>query len=161
VAAVLLAVSGTTDLPVWDVWQTPVALAAFAALVSGIAVSVAHAAKPVLRLPERGDAWGWLAVAQGLLAGAVVVLGVKAGLTAPELAQRLVSPGSVVLLILAATLLQRAVPVWASVLRFAVVGLGVLVLATAAWAAPDPAGVAPWLQRNAWLFVALAASGVL
>jgi hypothetical protein len=161
VAAVLLGVSATTDLPVWHVWQTPVSLAAFAVLVSGVAVFVAQVTKPVLRLPERGDAWGWLAAAQGLLAVAVVVLGVKTGLTAPELVTRLTSPASVLLLALAAVLLLRAVPVWACALRYAVVGLGVLVVAATAWAVPDPAGAAPWLQRNAWLFVALAAAGVV
>ena len=50
---------------------------------------------------------------------------------------------------------------WANTIRYAIVSLVVLVLATAAWAGPDPAGVAPWLQRNAWLFVALTAAGIL
>jgi hypothetical protein len=49
---------------------------------------------------------------------------------------------------------------WIGTLRYATIALGVLVFATAAWASPDPTGVAPWLKRNAWLFVALAASGI-
>ena len=57
--------------------------------------------------------------------------------------------------------LLRAMPAWSEALRYAVVVITVLVLATAAWAVPDPAGIAPWLQRNAWLFVALAASAIL
>ena len=32
IAIVMLGVAATTLLPVWDVWQTPVALAAFAVL---------------------------------------------------------------------------------------------------------------------------------
>src|SRR5262249_13177546 len=59
-ATVLLGVSGTTTVPVWEVWQTPVSLAAFATLVSGIAGGLTRAALPALRLPDRGDAWGWL-----------------------------------------------------------------------------------------------------
>ncbi len=161
VAVMLLGVSATTTRPVWDVWQTPVLLAAFALLTSWLAILVARATKPVLQLPERGDSWAWLVVAKGIIAAAVVILGVRTGLASPELAARLASPVSVLLLTLACSLLLRAVPARTSVLRFAVVGFTVLIFATAAWAYPDPSGVAPWLQRNAWLFVALAAAGVL
>jgi len=161
VAAVLLLVSETTDSSIRTIWQTPAALAAYALLVAGLSVLVSRARSGLFHLPERGDSWGWLLVAQGVIAAIAFILCVRTGLLAPELAERLSSPGAVLLLVGAAVLLLWAVPVWANALRYAVVGLGVLVFATAAWAGPDPAGVAPWLQRNAWLFVALAAAGIL
>ena len=118
---------------------------------------VARGSKPFLGIPGRGDLWGWSLIAQAILGAVVVISGLKTALTSPALGERLASPGSVLILVLASALLLRVAPSWASVLRFTAVGLIVLVFATAAWAVPDPAGVVPWLQRNAWLFVVLAA----
>jgi hypothetical protein len=160
-AAVLLGVSETTAQSVLIVWQTPVALAGYTVIVAGLAVLLARARKGIFHLPERGDSWGWLLAAQGAVGAIVLVLCVRTGLLAPELAERVSSPGAILPLAVAAFLLFHAMPLWAETLRYATVALSVLVLATAAWAWPDPAGVAPWLLRNAWLFVALAASGIL
>ena len=161
VAAVLLGMAATTSLPVWDVWQTPLALSGYAALAAGCGVLIARATKPFLGLPERGDDGSWLIIAQGMVAAAALGLSVRTGLTAHELAERLTSPASVLLLVLAAALLLRVLSEWGTMLRFVTLALGVLVFATAAWAVPDPASAAPWLQRNVWLFVALAVAGIL
>jgi hypothetical protein len=148
-----------TTRPLWNHWATPFTLAYHALVVSGFALYIARSRTQPF--PIRGDDWGWLVVAQGSVAVIAIVLGVRLGLTEAELRDRLaVSPFSVILLLGSAALLLRAVPVWANLLRFAAVALVVLVLATTAWAVPDPAGLAPWLQRNAWLFVALAVAGV-
>ncbi len=161
IAAVLLGVSETTDNSEWNIWQTPIALAGYCLLEAGLAVLVTKTRKGQFNLPERGDSWGWLLTAQAIVGAMVLVLSVRTGLLAPKLAERLSSPGSILLLVGAAILLLRSIPLWAETLRHATVGLGVLVFATAAWSWPDPAGSAPWLLRNAWLFVALAASGIL
>ena len=161
VAAVLLGVSELTVRPIWEVWQTPVALAVFALLASWLSIRVVRAAHPFLHLPERGGSLSWLVIAQGLISAAVLILGVRIGLTAPELEERLASPTSTLLITLAAALLIRALPSWASILRFAVIVFVLLVFATSAWAVPDPFGVARRLQRNAWLLVTLAAGGVV
>ncbi len=147
-------------VPVWDLWQTPLMLAIYALVASILArVAIRYA---VTRSPEQWDTGRWLVIAQGVLGGIVIGLGVRLGLTLPDVQDRTAaSPFSVLLLLGAAALLLRAVPTCASVLRFAVVTLGVLVVATTAWTVPDPTGSHPWLHRNAWLFVALAATGVL
>ena len=68
VAAVLLLVSETTDRSIGTIWQTPVALAVYALVVAGLAVLVSRARKGLFHLPERGDSWGWLLVAQVVIA---------------------------------------------------------------------------------------------
>ncbi len=161
VAAVLLGVSEFTPLAVWNVWQTPVTLAAFTLFVSLMAVLATRMTRTYFRLPERGDPWNWLLIGQGLVAVAVLGLGIRTGLTSLELSERLASPVAVLLLTVAAALLTRAAVAWSGVGRFVTLSLGVLVFATAAWALPDPTGVAPWLQRNGWLFVVLGATGIL
>ncbi|WP_439625018.1 hypothetical protein [Gemmata sp.] len=158
VALVLLGVSEATSRSVWNVWQTPLALAAYAVLHSLSWATTRHLTRLVPR-PTRPGAWVEGLVAHGVLAAAVLFLAVRNALVAPELTQRLASPFAVLLLLGAATLLLRAVPTRAAAIRSAAVALGVLVCATAAWAVPDPAGSHPWLHRNAWLFVALAAAG--
>lgn len=161
---VLLAIAGVSRLPVWDEVGTPPALAGYALLTAGIGVWVARRAgsENPFRIPVRGDHWGWLVAAQGVVAALVVLSGVRLALIRPELDVRLsAGPITVLTLVAAAALLLQAVPTWAGALRFAVVGLGVLALAATAWAVPDPAAAHVWLHRNAWLFVALAAAGVL
>ena len=161
VAAVLLGVTETTAAAVGRDWQTHVALASYVLAVAGIVVWVSRAGDSMFHLPVRGDAWGWLLVAQGIVVTFVLIFGIRTGLLAQDRIQRLSSPGGVLLLVGAAVLLVRALPVWAGTLRYAALCLGALVFVTAAWAVPDPAGVAPWLERNAWLFVALSVVGIL
>lgn len=157
--AVLLGVSATTTRPVWDVAQTPLALAALTLMSSGLGMWASRARDPFFRIPVRGDSWVWLVVAIGVIGSGVIVMGVRISLVSQELSTRLVSPLSVLVLACALALQVHAMPVRATGIRLAVTGLAVLVFATAAWAYPDPAGVAPWLQRNGWLFMALAAAG--
>ncbi len=161
VAAVLLGVAEITQAPVGSNWQTHVALATYAFAVAGMALAVSQARAGLLRLPVRGDSWIWLLIAQGVVGAFVLMLGIRTGLVTPGLLERLSSSGSALLLAATALVLVRATPAWAASLRYATVGLGAFAAAAAAWAAPDPAGVAPWLERNAWLFVALTGAGVL
>ena len=160
VILVLLGVARTTSLPGWDVWQTPVALAGYAACASLFALLAGRATRPVVRMPGASSP-DWLLTGQAVVAAAVLALGVRVGLTSADLAERLASPAAIVLLTLAAVVLLRAVPAWAAAIRYTILALGVLVVAAAAWAGPDPHGVAPWLHRNAWLAVAFAAAGTL
>ncbi|MBA4188148.1 MAG: hypothetical protein C0467_09035 [Planctomycetaceae bacterium] len=159
-AMVLLAVGETTSRSVWAVWQTPVALTAYAVFHAVCWATTRHATKFIPR-PPRQDACVEGLAGHAILATTVLVLAVRNGLVAPELTERLASAFAVLLLVGAAALLQRAVPTFASVLRYVCVALGAMVFASAAWAVPDPAGLHPWLHRNAWLFVSLIAVGVV
>lgn len=155
VATVLLGVSATTTLAVWDVWQTPIALAGYVFLTSGLAVRVGRATKPVLGIPERGDPWGWLLVAQGVVAAAVIGLGLRIELTAPEWAERLAAPGAVFLLFATVLVLRDALPTWKATLEVALTALLVSLFVTGAWSMPDLAEPHIWLHRTARLFVFL------
>jgi len=160
-AFVLLGVRETTQLAVWNVWQTPVALAAYSVLTSLSWATPTSGPKYIPRflLPK---VWAEALLAHAVFAVVVIGLGVRLGLRLPELEERIAaSPLSVSLLLGAGALLIRDVPAWAGTLRFAVVTLCVLLGATVAWSAPDPTASHAWLHRNAWLFVALTGTGVV
>lgn len=158
VLAMLLAVAEADARAVWNVPATPLALAAYALVVTLLAVALARRAAPLLRMPERGDSWPWLLAALPLLAVLAGALGLWTGLRSPELLERLANPGAVALLALAFALLTRFQP---EAFRLLSAAVGVYALVALAWAVPDPAGQFVWLHRNAWLFVALAFAGVI
>ena len=161
VLAVLLGVAAGDPRAVWDVPVTSLVLAAFVLGAAGAALAVSRRTTPLLGMPERGDVWSWLLGAQAVVAGAALLLGVRMGLTAPELLDRLANPVGAALLAVAFAVLAKAAPdALRETLRTATVALGVLVLGALAWSVPDPAGGFAWLHRNAWLFVALALAAV-
>jgi hypothetical protein len=152
VAAVGLTVAGLRPGPVWASWPTPPALAGYVLTASGVAWAAAR----------RDDTRrGWLVPAQAAVAAAVLGLAARAALAEPALPPRLAGPLAIALLLPAGAVLARTRSAGhADLLRPAALAAGVAALGLLGWAGPDPAGVAPWLQRNGWLFAALAASAV-
>jgi hypothetical protein len=143
-------------------WGGALALAGYAALTSLLRWVGGRWADlgRLLRLPlsaaEGVD--GWLLPAQTAVACAVLALSLWVCVDFAARADRLAGPLAVLLLVSAGVLLTATAPAsWAERLRPATLVLGVVAVAEAGWAGPDPAGVAPWLDRNVLLMVALAA----
>ena len=162
VLAVLLGVAAGDPRAVWDVPVTSLALAAFVLGAAGAALAVSRRTTPLLAIPERGDVWSWLLAAQAVVAVAAILLGVRTGVIAPGIWERLASPAGVALLAVSFALLAKAAPgALRDTLRTSTVALVVLALGALAWAVPDPLDRFAWLHRNAWLFVALAVAAVV
>jgi hypothetical protein len=141
-------------------WAAALVLAGYvllATLVFRMGPKLEDLARP-LRLPPRGPGGtGWFLPGQAVLAGAVLALSVWVCLCFAGRADRLAGPGAVLALLAAGVLLADAAPPgWRGWLRVATLALGVLAVGEAGWAVPDPGGLAPWVQRNAWLVVGLA-----
>ena len=161
VLAALLVIVEADPRPVWDVPATSLALAAYAFGVACIALVLSRRPTPILGMPERGDSWPWLIGGLSLLAVFACVLGLRTELTAPDLWDRLASPAGVALFALAFAVVARVYPEpIRDSLRTLSAALGVISLAALAWAVPDPNDPFVWLHRNAWLFVALAATAI-
>jgi hypothetical protein len=150
-------------------WAGALALAIHAGIASMVASywpqsMVETATDPAnrLRLPALQREWPWLVPAQVTVAVAVILLGFGVAINLPALAERLTGPLAIMLLVPAALALARVAPgEWSSWLATASEACAAAALAALAWAVPDSTGVAPWLQRNAWLLAALTASCVL
>jgi hypothetical protein len=161
VALVLLGVTEVTGEGVGAIWQTPLALSSYALVVGGLAVLRSRARPGMFQLPVRADSGGWLLLAEAIVGAFALALGIQTGLISLDSTIRMTSTETVLLLLASAGMLYRAIAPWSGTLQYAVVSLGVLVFASIAWAVPDPAGIAPWLERSAWLVVALAGAGML
>jgi hypothetical protein len=115
-----------------------------------------------LKLPLLEREWPWLLVAQTTVAAIVAVLGIGVAVNLSPLVERLAGPLAIGLLVPAALALARVAPgEWRAQLALAPEVCATAALAALAWAVPDPAGVAPWLHRNAWLLTALTACCVV
>jgi hypothetical protein len=165
IAGVGLALAEVQSGPIWLNRITPVALGAYALVASAIAITLAR--WPGLfaraRLPDRapGDLRDWFIAAQAIVGAAVLVLAARTAVIEPDLAQRLLGPLAVIVLVVAAGLLA---PLGSAVrtffLRPATLALAVAALGILAWAIPDPSGPVPWLHRHGGVFVALVAAAV-
>jgi hypothetical protein len=160
--AVLLGAVEDDSRPVWDVPFTSLALAAFALGAAWFTFEVSRRTTPLFGIPERGEGWLWLPGAQALVAAVVFLLGVRTGLIAPSIWERLAGPVGIVLLALAFGVLARVTPeALRATLRTTAVALGVVALGALAWSVPDPFDRHAWLHRNGWLFVALALAAIV
>jgi hypothetical protein len=134
-------------------------------------VALAAALRWLLPVPAQGDTssplqlsladreWRWLLPAQAAVASVVVLLAFGVAVSLPALPERLAGPLAVTLLVGATVLLAARAPgAWRDRLFQASGACAALALAALAWAAPDPAGPAPWLHRNAWLLAAMTAA---
>ena len=142
-------------------WHSGPAMSAYAALAG--AVGFIEVRGPRLRrllgLPDEGKglATGWFAPAQVVVGTGALALSVWTCLTFSRLGGRLAGPAAAALLTVAAGLTSATITGrWARDLRRAALVLGVAAAAEVAWGLPDPAGVAPWLRRSAYLTAALA-----
>src|SRR5262249_4187593 len=143
-------------------WGAALALAGYVALTSLLRRAAGRWPDlgRLLRLPpsaaEGVDAW--LLPAQTAVAGGVLALSLWVCVVSAAPADRVAGRRAVVFLGAAGVVLTANAPAaWAGRLRPATLVLGVVAVAEAGWAFPDPAGVAPWLHRNVLLMVALAA----
>jgi hypothetical protein len=160
--AVLLGAVETDPRPVWDVPFASLALAAFALGAARFTFEVSRRTTPLLGTPERGEGWLWLPGAQTLVAVVVFLLGVRTGLIAPSIWERLAGPTGIVFLALAFGVLAREMPeAIRAALRTTAAALSVVALGALAWSAPDPLDRYAWLHRNGWLFVALAFAAIV
>jgi hypothetical protein len=102
----------------------------------------------------------WFFPAQAAVACVIVLVSLNASATGESLALRLTGPAAILLLLPGTWLLAVLWTAgWAgSAARYAVLVLAALFLAEAASALPDPTGVAPRLQRSAWILAALTAA---
>ncbi|WP_171471036.1 hypothetical protein [Frigoriglobus tundricola] len=161
VLAVLLGAVDADDRPVWNVPAASLVLSVFVLGAAGFALAVSRRTKPLLGIPERGDGWPWLPGVQALVAGAGLLVGLRTGLIAPTVWERLGSPAGGLLLAVAFAVLARAVPKpIRDRLRKCSVGLAVFALGAVAWAVPEPVDRYAWLHRNGWLFVLLTVAAV-
>jgi hypothetical protein len=162
VLATLMGAVEVDPLPAWDAPLVPPALGAFVLGVAWFAVEVIRRADPLLGMPENGTWRHWLPPAQTVVGGTAAVLGVRIGLSAPSVWERFASPGAVVLLVPAFALLARVAPrASRGGLRTLAVVTAVLAPAALAWAVPEPSYRFAWLDRNGWLFVALAVAAMV
>ncbi|HVK12387.1 MAG TPA: zinc ribbon domain-containing protein [Gemmataceae bacterium] len=141
--ATVLLVTEVRSESVWRDEVTPFALAGYG-LVAALALR--RRAAPVFVVPF-----------QAALALLVLVLAVRTAVAEPTVSARLFGPVSAGLLAVTAGLMAP---------RLGWLRPATLVLATAAvglvgWALPDPAGAAPWLNRQAWLFAAVTGSALV
>jgi hypothetical protein len=148
------------------------ALAAYLLAASALAAFRWEGVAARLRIPEPpgGRPLDWFVPAQGLLGGLVVALSVWASVAFAAAADRLTGPLAVALLVLAGLLLTRR---WQAISagsgladrgdlpRYAALGLGALTAVEVTWAAVDPTGPAPWLERTALGTVTLTLLGLL
>lgn len=148
------------------------ALAAYALVASAVAACRWGGVAARLRIPEPpgGQRLGWFVHAQGLLGGPAVGLSVWASVAFAAAADRLTGPLALALVALAAVLLARR---WDAVSagsgladrgdlpRHVALGLGALAAVEVTWAAVDPTGPAPWLERTALGTVTLTLLGLL
>ncbi len=147
-------------------WAGTVVLALHILLVSLLAWAWPTAEKGTetvsrLELPVMEREWPWLLPAQTAVAAMVSLLAFAVAVSLPVLQERVMAPLAIMLLVPAALLLSRVAPVgWPEWMRQAAAGCAAWALAALALAVPDPAGVAPWLQRDAWLLAALTVSTV-
>jgi hypothetical protein len=156
VLGVLLGVAEADPLPVWDSPLATLLLSGFALAVAWFALEVSRLTKPLLHIPERADNWPWLLPTQAVVAAGAALLGLRTGLLAPSIWERVATPAGAVLSAFAFALTARTLPeAFRGALRTTAAALGVFALATLAWAVPDPADRFAWLHRNGWLFVAL------
>lgn len=158
--AVLLAASERDPRPVWDAPVVPLALAGYALVACGAAYALAQRRAPILGIPERGS-WTWLVPATVVVGVFALAFGLRVGLTSPAMLERIVLPVSVAALALAPSVLQRfSSDALREPLQTASAALGVAIFAALAWSVPEPDLPAVWLERNAWLFVALAVAAI-
>jgi hypothetical protein len=111
-----------------------------------------------LRLPERVQGWPgpWFPLAQCLLGGAVLALGVWITFDFARPADRFLGPLTGLLLALAGVLLSDAAPSrWRHGLRHATLCLAVLALAETGWSLLAPDDTAVWSHRAVLLLLAL------
>jgi hypothetical protein len=161
VLAVLFAVV-KTDQPVWDAPAVSAVLGAFVLAASGAALALSRRTTPLLGMPDRGDSWLGFLSAQALVAAFAILVGIRIGLFAPSIWERLASPLGVVLFAGTFAVLTRTLPdAFRAGLRTLTAALAVGALGALAWAVPDPADRFAWLHRNAWLFVALTAAALV
>jgi hypothetical protein len=125
---------------------TTVGLAAYLTLAALCARAFTLGAVESLRMPPR-DA-NWLAQAQRVLALAVGCATAGISISAPLPESRLLGPLALAIAVPAAALGGRRE-------RSLTLALAAGVPAALALAVPNPAGAAPWLERTAWLLVAL------
>jgi hypothetical protein len=170
-AALGLALQVPGWTPAWLGWHACLALALYVTLASLVCWAACHRADwlAALRLPAGSPEgpWAWFLPAQGMVAGAVLVLSLWVCLDFVALAERLAGPLAVLLLLPGAVLLaetaginparpdERAGGFIPAVLRRLALALGAVAGALVALAWPDPAGPAAWLQRSAWIVTAL------
>jgi hypothetical protein len=161
ILAALLAVAEADPIPVWNSGLAPLALAAFVLGTAALALAILRRGKPLLGIPANHDWRYWLPRAQIVNAASAVALGVRIGLLAPSIWERLASPLAVVFLAPAFVMLMRIAP---RTLREEMRALAVVLVALAptalALAAPAPLNPFAWLHRTGWLFVALAFTAV-
>jgi hypothetical protein len=142
-------------------WNAALVLAAYVLLTAALGwlLPVLAPLWRELRLPERRVPWPdtWFAPVQVLLSCTALALSVWISLTFDTTAERLGGPGTVMVLMAAGMLLIQYIPGrWQIDLRYAVLALGVFVLAEGGWACLDPTVSSPWLYRNVLLMLALA-----
>jgi hypothetical protein len=128
---------------VWRDEVTPLALAGYALVAS---VVLNRRTAPVFAVTF-----------QAALAAVIVALAVRTSVAEPTVTARLFSPISVALLTVTAGLMSRN----AGVFRPATLVLATAAVGLVGWAIPDPTDAAPWLNRQAWLFVAVTASALV
>jgi hypothetical protein len=150
-------------------WAGALALAVHAGIASLLAwcwpaMAPESGAEPAsrLKLPLLEREWPWFLPAQLIVAAAVALLGFGVAITLQAPIERLAGPLAIALLVPGALALSRVAPGgWRTQLMLASEVCAATALAALAWAVPDPAGVAPWLHRNAWLLAALTSACVL
>src|SRR5262249_34109694 len=145
-AALGLALHQPGRTPSWLGWHADLALALYVSVAAWVCWAL-----------PREDEWSWFLPAQAAVAAVVLALAVGVSLSFATLGERLAGPLAVLLLVPGAVLLAGVAPgACAAGLRRAALALGALTVALLAWAWPEPRGAA-WLQRSAWLLLALVA----
>jgi hypothetical protein len=153
VAATALAIAHVRTGPIWLDWPTPLALAAYVAAASALALALRFGLRR-----DSGEAYEWFVIGQCVVGAIVLAMSIRTAVREPQLVIRLAAPLSALLLCGAAASMVRIAPLkWAGSVRSIALVMGAIVLGMLTWAIPDPAGPVPWLTRHSGLFVALTA----
>ena len=157
----------TTELPAHELgWYLALALAVYTLLVTlaGWAIPRLAWVWRTIRLPDRSTRWPepWFYPAQTGTGCLVVATSIWMAMSFETFLERLGGPIAVAILLPACLLgVRQTTQRWATGLRYATLGLGVMLLADLNWALLNPGTPAVWMHRTALLLAAVAAMTVI